>query len=403
MVTPLPTSIAPPHLQARPQSHTPPPRGILNAFGVFQTYYESGALFTSSSSDISWIGSIQSFMVLATGVAAGPIFDRGYLRTLLVLGAFGVVFGQMMLSLCTAYWQVLLAQGFCIGIGGGCLFVPAVAVLPTYFNTRLGLAVGLAAAGSSFGGIIYPIVLYKLIDQVGFGWSVRIMGFIALATLLVPIAVMRIRVKPMQARSAVDWSAFTDVPYMVFTVATLVGFMGLYVMLFYLSYYAQERGITDTSMAFYLVPIFNAASCFGRVVPNAISDKTGPLNLIIPGAFATGTLILAMLGVRSEAAIIVVAVLAGFFSGVFIALPPVCFVALTADKRKIGTRIGMGFGFIGFGVLAGGPGGGAILGSTEPLNWTGLWVFGGVTSCAAGLLYTGLKVAKYGWKINVKA
>ena len=33
--------------------------GILNAFGVFQTYYESGELFTKSSSDISWIGAMQ--------------------------------------------------------------------------------------------------------------------------------------------------------------------------------------------------------------------------------------------------------------------------------------------------------------------------------------------------------
>ena len=46
--------------------------GILNAFGVFQTYYEGGQLFTASSSDISWIGSIQSFMVLLGGVFAGP-------------------------------------------------------------------------------------------------------------------------------------------------------------------------------------------------------------------------------------------------------------------------------------------------------------------------------------------
>ncbi|KAI6891234.1 hypothetical protein KC318_g13913, partial [Hortaea werneckii] len=38
--------------------------GILNTFGVFQTYYESGELFSTSSSNISWIGSIQALMVL---------------------------------------------------------------------------------------------------------------------------------------------------------------------------------------------------------------------------------------------------------------------------------------------------------------------------------------------------
>lgn len=376
--------------------------GILNAFGVFQTYYESGVLFTKSSSDISWIGAIQAYMVLIVGFISGPIYDRGYLRTLLVIGSFGIVFGHMMLSLCTNFWEVLLAQGFCVGIGAGCLFVPSVAILPTYFSTRLGLAVGLAAAGSSFGGVIYPIVLYRLIDHVGFAWSVRAIGFIALATLLVPLGVMKMRFKAPKARALVDWSAFTDIPYIVFTIATLIGFMGLYTLLFYLSYYAEDQHITNTSMAFYLVPIFNAASCFGRTIPNAISDKTGPFNLIAPGAAIVGVLIFCMMAVTSEAAIIIIAILAGFFSGVFIAMPPVCFVALTEDKKRIGTRIGMGFGIIGFGTLAGGPGGGSILGIADPLNWHSLWIFGGVSACVSGLLYAGLRVTKKGFKINVK-
>src|SRR3954466_16371502 len=111
----------------------------MNAFGVFQTYYESSALFQESSSNISWIGAIQFYMLLTVGFVSGPVYDRGYLRTLLITGSFGIVFGHMMLSLCKQYWQVLLAQGFCVGIGAGCLFVPSVAILPTYFSKRLGL------------------------------------------------------------------------------------------------------------------------------------------------------------------------------------------------------------------------------------------------------------------------
>lgn len=152
--------------------------GLLNTFGVYQTYYESGRLFHANSSDISWIGAVQSFMLLLTGLLSGPIFDRGYLRYLLVFGSFMVVFGHMMLSLCTELWQAMLAQGFAIGIGGGCLFVPAVAILPTYFTTKIGMAIGLAASGSSMGGIIYPIVFYRLIPQIGFAWSVRVLGFL---------------------------------------------------------------------------------------------------------------------------------------------------------------------------------------------------------------------------------
>lgn len=134
--------------------------GILNTFGVYQTYYESGELFAASSSDISWIGSVQAFCVLIVGFITGPAFDRGYLRTLLLVGSFGVVFGHMMLSLCHTYWQVLLAQGFTVGLGGGCLFVPSVAIFPAYFKAKLGLALGLAASGSSMGGT-YSILAWS--------------------------------------------------------------------------------------------------------------------------------------------------------------------------------------------------------------------------------------------------
>ncbi|KAI0124000.1 major facilitator superfamily domain-containing protein [Xylariales sp. AK1849] len=378
--------------------------GVLNTFGVFQTYYESGDLFAESSSNISWIGSIQAYFVLLGGVFSGPLYDKGYFRSLLILGSFGIVFGHMMLSLCHAFWQVLLAQGFCIGLGAGLLFVPSLAVLPTYFNTRIGVAVGIAASGSSFGGIIYPIVFYRLIGQIGFAWSVRVLGFIALAVALIPIIFMKQRIRPPRARALIDWSAFTDWPWLIFVVSCMIGFIGLYVLIFYISYYGQATSITDASLSFYLVAILNAGSMFGRTLPNALSDKTGPFNMIIPGAFICGILVLCMQAVHSVGAIVVLALLFGFFSGVFIAIPPVIFVALTKDKSRIGTRIGMGFAIIGFGTLIGGPGGGAVLGQTgDGENWNGLWIFGGVTMIVAGFLFVGLRCWKYGAKLMTKA
>jgi hypothetical protein len=78
--------------------------GMISAFSVYQTYYESGELFEASSADISWIGSIQSFLLQLPGLMAGPVYDRGYLRLLLIIGSVMIVFGHMMLSLCTEYW-----------------------------------------------------------------------------------------------------------------------------------------------------------------------------------------------------------------------------------------------------------------------------------------------------------
>lgn len=275
--------------------------GLLNTFGVFQTYYETGELFVESSSNISWVGSIQAFLVLVGGLISGPLYDRGFLRVLVGIGAFLVVFGHMMLSLATRYWEVLLAQGFCIGLGAGLMFTPSVTVLQSYFSSKIGLVTGIAASGSSFGGVIYPIVLYQLVDKIGFPWSVRVIGFICLATLIPPVLLLRQRVKPPRVRAVFDFTAFTDGGWLLFTFGCLIGFIGLYVMLFYLSYYGVATGTADASMAFYVVPILNASSMFGRTLPNWLSDKTGPLNILIPGALICGVLLLCMQAVHSLA------------------------------------------------------------------------------------------------------
>lgn len=121
------------------------------ATGVFQTFYEVSRLSNTTPTQISWIGGLQSFLLVFVGVLSGPVYDAGYLRFLNLAGNFLVVFGLMMTSLCTEYWQVILAQGLVTGFGCGMLFVPATAVVPQYFVRRRNLAATLAAAGSGFG------------------------------------------------------------------------------------------------------------------------------------------------------------------------------------------------------------------------------------------------------------
>lgn len=298
----------------------------------------------------------------------------------------------------------MLAQGFVVGIGTGCLFVPCVAIIPQYFTTKMGAAMGAAASGSALGGVIYPIVLYRLINQIGFPWAVRVIGFIALGTLLIPISIMRLRVQPPKVRAMIDPTAFKDPAYLAFVFTSLIAYMGLFVILFYLSFFAEATQITDSSLAFYMVPIFNAASVFGRTIPNKLADRFGPFNLLIPAALSSGMLMFCMMAVHSKAAVIFMAVLSGFMSGALIGLPPMCLTILTTDKSKLGTRIGMGYAIIALGVLASGPSSGAILRSGgASLDWHSLWVFGGVPTCVSGLGYAAIRIFRYGPKLNIKA
>ena len=128
-----------------------------------------------------------------------------------------------MLSLINSYYQAVLAQAVVIGVGAGCLFVPSVAIMSTYFTTRISTAIGIAASGSSFGGVIYPIMFYKLVPEVGFPWAVRIIGFMALGLLAIPCVVMQMRVKPPAKRKLIALDAFKEPAFACFCLA---GFLG---------------------------------------------------------------------------------------------------------------------------------------------------------------------------------
>ena len=61
--------------------------------------------------------------------------------------------------------------------------------------------------------------------------------------------------------------------------------------------------------------IQNAASIFGRTLPNLLADKIGSLNVLIVASFGTGVLIFAMFGIKDNGGVIVFSFLYGFFSG----------------------------------------------------------------------------------------
>lgn len=153
--------------------------GFVTAFGVFQSYYES-ILPDHSPAEVSWIGSFQLWCI--TGMAIPSIVMNAHLGLYwtLAVSTFLTVFGVMMASLSTLYYQLLLSHGVCTGIGIGLTFLPVVTLPNQWFSKHRGLAVGIAIGGSSVGGVIWPIVANQLlnVNRVGYPWTMRTIGFI---------------------------------------------------------------------------------------------------------------------------------------------------------------------------------------------------------------------------------
>lgn len=94
---------------------------------------------------------MQAWLLIFFGVLSGPLFDLGYFRVMLIAGNFLVVFGIMMLSLSTTYWQVFLSQGICMGLGAGLLYIPSLALVGIWFDKKRAIALGIVMSGIAVG------------------------------------------------------------------------------------------------------------------------------------------------------------------------------------------------------------------------------------------------------------
>ncbi|KAI1073722.1 MFS general substrate transporter [Whalleya microplaca] len=356
--------------------------GLMNSYGTFQTFYQLNMLRGNSSSSIAWIGSTQAFLLFLVSLAAGPLFDAGYLQWLLWIGSFLLVVGMFLTSITSAYGQVFLTQALISGLGFGCLYLPAPAVVSQYFHASTALAMGASSTGSAIGGIIYPIAFNRLQPHVGFGWATRVLAFIMLATSAIPVLLMKSQAPPQPSRGLLDHSAFKDAPYLIFSSGLFFGMMGFYIIFYYIELLALARTNISSSLADYLLVIINAASLLGRLIPGYYADRVGSINMQTAVVLVSVVLTFSLLAIHTAAAILVFSVLFGFIAGAFMGLPAAGIISLSPDKSKIGTRLGMTLSFIGFGILVSNPIAGAILGDGQ--NWVGLIVWCGALLVASG-------------------
>jgi MFS family permease len=336
--------------------------GLANSFGVFQAYYETNLLTNSSSSSISWIGTLQVSLILIIGVISGPLFDLGYFYPLLVVSSVVLVFALMMLSLATEYYQVILTWGVLGGLCTGLLYIPSVSLIPVYFTKGRGFALGCATAGGSFGGVLHPIIVRRLLDTAGFGWACRTIGFVSLFTLATAILLMKpsggqTTKKPV--RQLFDRTIITDPAFSVFTAASFFMWLGFLLPYILTPSYALQ-GLyppTDEDFAYYLLAVPNAGQLLGRIIPGLLVDYKvlGPESILMFNTIVTGTLALCLIAVHNVGGLVTTLFLYGFFSGAVTTLPAFIIPYLSPSMAVIGTRMGIVYGAAGFGALIGAP------------------------------------------------
>ncbi|PPR01202.1 hypothetical protein CVT26_016083 [Gymnopilus dilepis] len=363
--------------------------GVVQSFGVYQDYYTRVSLTEHSASQISLIGSLQVFFVFALGLPAGRLFDAGYFHHCLLSGTAIYIFSIFMLSLAEPhhYYQNLLSQGVGMGIGMGMMFLPSLTITSHYFRVKRSTAMGFVVAGSSLGGVIYPVLLNNIFQRSsGFAWGVRGVAFMDLGFLVIANLIMRTRLPPKKSladgNGATFKSVLSDIPFLMYILGVFLIFWGIFVPFFYLQLYAALHGV-DATFTNYAITVMNASSVFGRTIPNFLADFYGPLNVMIPSAVISAGLIFGLFGATSVLGVTLFAIFYGFFSGglISIAAPAVGSFITHRDLSDLGIRIGTLSFSLAFALLTGNPIAGALLTSDHlwhrPLIFAAVTVFGG--------------------------
>ncbi|KAK6971709.1 MFS general substrate transporter [Favolaschia claudopus] len=327
-------------------------------FGYTTNFYVRDYLSHSSSSAISWIGSVNALLIISVGLFIGRLYDRGHFRLLLYGGCFLQAFSLFMLSLAQRQqlYQMFLTQGVGLGLGAGLVYIPSVAIVSHYFHQKRALAMSIVASGSSFGAIVHPIMLnHTLHSTLGFGSAVRASAGVVSGSLLCTCLLMRPRLPPTQSnphfwRSV--WQFCHDVPYVLATLGLAFFSITFYWPLFFLQLDTITHGIHPT-FAFYSLVIFNASSFVSRICPGFFAHSLGIANMATASEGGGAVLVLGMIGISNVASVVVLCIFGGFFSGMFITMMAPLVSLLTRDLSELGLRMGLFFAMEGIGDLIG--------------------------------------------------
>ena len=307
-----------------------PAFGFMVSIGTLQDYWQRHQLAEYTSRDIGWIPSVFVYLALALGILVGPLFDRFGPRWILWIGSSSYVVMIFLLAECKHYWHFLLCLGFLGGGAGACLTTTSLAIVSHWFKFRRGLAAGIAMIGSSFGGVFIPLVLRVTLPKYGYRWSIRILGFVFTACLIIGNVLMKPRLPPSpEAKKQAIFSLrlFGDPGFSFLTVTVFGVEVVLFGALGILPTYATISTEFPPDTGFYLIAVMNGVSCLGRLFPGFLSDIIGRFNVFGIMIAATLVFMLAIwlpFGHTSLIALYSFAALFGFGTGSWMALTPAC-------------------------------------------------------------------------------
>lgn len=239
--------------------------------------------------------------LLIAGMHFVPLMTRGFFRTYphwirrCLLGSVLLTGASLILAsfLASHVEALLVFQGLVAGLLQGLTFTPVITWLPQWWDKRIGFASGVLLSGSGIGGTVFPFIINKLLQSIGFEWTLRVVaaytvavGFGA-ALLLKP----RLPVTKPSTRPRSWWKILAPEglhsllhPFALLQLIVIVVQAGVWCTIsLYLATWTSSLGFS-ASTATGVLSGFNAASTVGYIMWGRLIDSVPYLYLMATSA-----------------------------------------------------------------------------------------------------------------------
>ncbi|ORX61912.1 MFS general substrate transporter [Hesseltinella vesiculosa] len=374
--------------------------GFASIWGVFSAAFASSTLEGKATTlELMGIGSV-AIAGLNLMTPLSPLLAMLGARAVMLIGTVLLSLGIILTSFGYEVWHIYLSQGVLFGVGASLVYMTVVAVIPQYFSTRRGIAMGISSAGTGIGGLALSPMANSLIEKYGIPWAYRIIGLMSFGILLISTCLIRTRQpRPTSFKFPIQFSMLKDLDFVLWLLGAAVALMGYFTPLFYIPKYGLSIGLTRSQCS-NLIAICCAMNAAGRLILGYVADRIGRLNMYIASNLLAGLLCcLLWRYATTYDTMIAFSVTWGLVCGTYFALaPPITAYIVGMEKLSSGLSIL----FLVSAASCTGPVIGAAIEQSTPGNgYIGVQMFSGVVYIFGGLLFIIIKMRKTGSILSI--
>lgn len=343
---------------------------LANVIG-FGTVYSFGAFFDAMAAEFgsgrgatALVFSLTILLFFGFGAISGPLADRFGPRTMVLVGAVLFCSGLLATSQVHSLTLGYVTYGLGVGMGCGCWVTPLTATAGAWFERHRAQALGVTAAGSGLGTLIFSPSTARLIDAYGWRRTDMILAAVGAVGLAVAAVLVERPPVPRPTRAGAHLRAVSRTgPFRLLFVSGLLMSAALYTPFTFLVSFAKQDGVPAARAAL-LVGLIGASSIGGRLGLTALSGRLDPVRMyqLCLGMQAVAYLVWLLAGSR-YALLVTFAVLLGISYGGFVALGPEVVIRLFGASG-LGAVLGLVYFGSGIGGFIGPVVGGALADAT---------------------------------------